>query len=271
MEGRVGERSNVQYPSCIVQRFLAALGISLAISVSAGAAEIRVYSGGAPQAALKVLAPEFERSTGHRLAFTYAVVGQIRKRLEAGEKADVILLPVPLMNSLEKAGALRPDSRKALARVGIGVIVREGSPRPDISTADSVRKALLEARSIAYADPKLTPGGKHLAGMIGKLGIADAVGPKTVLKNAIDGGAALVASGEVELAMFLVSEVQSLKGITLVGLLPAELQNYVVYAGAVAADSVSEGPAQAFLKFLTDPASQAHWKAAGFEPLSGAN
>jgi molybdate transport system substrate-binding protein len=247
---------------------LAALGISLA--ASAGAAEIRVYSGGAPQVALKVLAPEFERATGHKLAFTYAVVGEIRKRLEAGEKADVILLPVPLLNALEKGGALRPDSRRALARVGIGVIVREGAPQPDISSADSVRKALLDARSIAYSDPKLTPGGKHLAGMIAKLGIAEVVGPKSILKNAIDGGAALVASGEVELGMFLVSEVQSMKGITVVGLLPTQLQNYVAYAGAVAAGSSLEEPAQAFLKFLTDPANQTHWKAAGFEPSSGA-
>lgn len=254
---------------CSIASLAPMLAASLAIPFSAKAADIRVYSGGAPQVAMKVLAPEFERTTGHKLAFTYAVVGQIRKRLEAGEKADVILLPVPLMNALEKSGAIRPDSRRMLPRVGIGVIVREGAPQPDISSAEGVRKALLDARSIAYADPKLTPGGKHLAGMIGKLGIAESVGPKTVFKNAIDGGAALVASGEVELGMFLVSEVQSMKGITLVGLLPSQLQNYVAYAGAVAAGSSSEEPAQVFLKFLTDPANQAHWKAAGFEPLGG--
>jgi len=246
-----------------------ALVLAAWLAFPAKAAEIRVYSGGAPQVALKVLAPEFERATGHKLAFTYAVVGAIQKRLEQGEKADVILLPAPLMNALEKGGVIRPDTRTILPRVGIGVIVREGARQPDISSADGVRKALLDARSVVHSDPKSTPGGKHLASMMGKLGIAEAVGPKTVFKNAIDGGAALVASGEVELGMFLVSEVQSMKGITLVGLLPGQLQNYVAYVGAVAAGSSSEEPAQAFLKFLIDPANQALWKTAGFEPPGG--
>ena len=245
----------------------AMLGAMMAISVSANAAEIRVYSGGAPQVAMKVLAPEFERATGHKLAFTYAVVGEIRKRLAGGERADVILLPAALMDSLGKAEILRPESRRLLARVGIGVIVREGAAQPDISNSDSVRKALVNSRSIVYADPKMTPGGKHLAGIVGKLGIADTVGPKTTWKNAIDGGAALVANGEVDIGMFLVSEVKAMKGVTLVGLLPPELQSYVVYAGAIAADTSTAEPSLAFLNFLSDPANQSHWKAAGFEPL----
>lgn len=249
---------------------IAMLGTLIAVSLSASAEEIRVYSGGAPQMALKVLAPEFERTTVHKLQFTYEVVGEIRKRLAAGEKADLILLPSPLMDSLEKAQALRPGSRTLLARVGIGVIVRQGVPAPDISTPEAVRKALLDARSIAYSDPKLTPGGKYLAGMMGKLGIAEAVDSKTTRKNAIDGGAALVANGDVELGMYLVSEVQSMRGVTIVGLLPAQLQNYVVYDSAVAVNSNAAEAALAFQKFLSDPANHANWKAAGFEPLSGA-
>jgi molybdate transport system substrate-binding protein len=243
------------------------LGTLIAISLSANATELRVYSGGAPQMALKVLAPQFERASGHRVSFTYGVVGDIRKRLGAGEKADVIMLPVPLMDSIEKAGGLHPESRTLLARVGIGVIVREGAARPSISGPDDVRKTLLEARSIAYPDPKLTPSGKHLAGVVGKLGIADALSSKTTLKNAIDGGVALVANGNVEIGMFLVSEITPVKGVTLVGLLPPALQSYVVYAGAIGADSSAAEAALAFLKFLSDPANQAHWKAAGFEPL----
>src|SRR4029077_13254626 len=90
----------------------------------------RVYSGGAPQETLKLLAPEFEKATGHRVAFTFAVVGAVQQRLEAGEKADVVLLPAPLIDALEKAGKIRPDSRSLLARVGIAVVVRADTPKP---------------------------------------------------------------------------------------------------------------------------------------------
>ena len=101
------------------------------------AAELRVYSGGAPQETLKLLAPEFEKATGHRVAFTFAVVGAIQQRLEAGEKADVVLLPAPLIDALDGAGGIRPDSRDLLARVGITVVVRAGAPKPDISTPEA--------------------------------------------------------------------------------------------------------------------------------------
>lgn len=268
MENRASRPRITSFSESAVSVLVALLAFG-AVAVSAAAAEVRVYSGGAPQVVLRVLAPDFERTTGHKLQFTYAVVGEIRKRLAAGEKADVILLPVPLMDSLDKGQVLRPESQMLLARVGISVIVREGAARPDISNPEAVRKALLNARSIAYSDPKLTPGGKYLAGMMSKLGIAEAVDTKTTRKNAIDGGSALVANGDVELGMYLLSEVQSIKGITVVGLLPAQLQNYVVYASALGANGDAADPARAFQNFLHDPANHTHWRAAGFEPLGG--
>jgi molybdate transport system substrate-binding protein len=246
-----------------------ALGALLVMSSLVHAAEIRVYSGGAPQAALKLFAKEFEESTGHTPRFTFGVVGDIRARLAAGEQADVVLLPAPMIDAIDKAGALRPGSSVVLARVGIGVVVREGTVRPDISGPDAVRKTLLDARSIAYPDPKVTPSGTHLTRVMVQLGIAEAVRSKTILRNAIDGGVALVGNGDVEIGMFLVSETLPVKGVTLVGLLPSELQSYVVYAGAVAADAVSPGLATAFIKFLADPSKREHWRAAGFEPLGG--
>ncbi|MGE5523217.1 MAG: molybdate ABC transporter substrate-binding protein [Rhodospirillaceae bacterium] len=264
MDNRVPDRGTSPLRAMSSRVSIAA---ALFMSTTIQAAEIRVYSGGAPQEALKVLAPEFERATGHRLAFTYGVVGEIRKRLGAREKADVILLPVPLMDSMEKANAVRPGSRILLSRVGIGVVVREGDATPDISTADALRNTLAGAGSIVYPDPDATPSGKHLAAVLGKLGIADRVKSNTTVRNAIDGGVALVASGSVQIGMFLVSKITPVKGVKLVGLLPSELQNYVVYAGSVAVDSPAAEPALAFLKFLTSAAAEPHWKAAGFEPL----
>ena len=238
-------------------------------TLSAGAAEIRVYSSGAPRVALKRFAPEFEQATGHRLALTFDGVAPLRQRLASGEKADVILLPAPLMAAMDQAGALRPKSRTALARVGIGVVVRRGAALPDISKPESVRSSLLGARSIAYSDPKLAPSGVHLERALAQLGIAEAVRSKTTLRTPFDGGVELIANGDVEMGMFLVSEILMAKGVTLAGLLPTELQSYLVFAGAVAVDSASHQPALAFLRFLSDPTRANHWRAAGFEPASG--
>lgn len=233
---------------------------------SASAVEIRVYSGGAPRAALTLFAPEFEQATGHKLAFTFDGVSGIRQRLASGELADVILLPAPMIDAMDRAAALHPPSRTVLARSAIGVVVRQGAAMPDISTPGAVRKTLLDARSIAYSDPKLAPSGVHLGRVLADLGIAEAVQQKTTLRTPFDGGVALIATGNVEIGMFLVSEIRSVEGVRLVGLLPAELQSYVVYEGAVAASSASPEPALAFVRFLADRAKRHHWEAAGFEP-----
>ncbi|HYS85029.1 MAG TPA: substrate-binding domain-containing protein [Bradyrhizobium sp.] len=231
--------------------------------------DIRVYSSGAPRTALKLFAPEFEQATGHKLAFTFDGVSAIRQRLASGEKTDVMLLPAPMIAAMDQAAALRRDSRTALARVGIGVVVRQGAAVPDISKPDAVRKALVDARSIAYSDPKLAPSGIHLERVLAQLGIADAVRSKTTLRTPFDGGVALIANGDVEIGMFLVSEIRMVEGVRLVGLLPSELQSYLVFAGAVAVDSASPEPALAFLRFLSNPAKRDHWNAAGFEPAGG--
>ena len=151
----------------------AAVLAMLAMTVSAGGAELRIYSGGAPQDTLKVLAPLYERQSGHKLQFTYAIVGAIQQRLLAGEQADVVLLPQPLLEPLEKAGKLKPGSRSTLTRVGIAVVIRDGAPKPDVSTSEKLRNVLTNARSITHADPVSTPGGRHIAAMLKAWGITE--------------------------------------------------------------------------------------------------
>ena len=227
--------------------------------------EIRVFSGGAPRLALQPLAAQFGRATGNTLAFTFDGVAAIRQRLAAGEKTDVVLLPAPMLEAM--GTALLAGSRTLLARSPIGVAVRRGATEPDLSTPDALRKTLLDARSVAYSDPKLAPSGIHLAKVIANLGIAEALLAKTVLRTPFDGGVGLVASGEVQIGLYLVAEIQAADGVALAGLLPAELQSYVIYGGAVAARSPAQDAAIAFLKFLGDPAARDHWQAAGFESV----
>jgi molybdate transport system substrate-binding protein len=242
-----------------------------ALSTASASAELRVYSGGAPQDTLKLLAPDFERTTGHRAAFTFAVVGDIRERLQAGEQADVVLLPVPLIDALDKAGKIRPGSRVLLARVGIAVVIHEGAPKPDIATPDALRATLAQARSITHADPQATPGGRHIAALLAQWGITDAPQRKISPKSAISGGAELIAKGEIDIGLYLLSEVLSTKGVTVAGMLPADLQNYIVYAGAVLADSPAPEAAAAFIRFVADPSRQAQWQATGFESIAKGN
>src|SRR5262249_42280209 len=242
----------------------------LSATTWASADEIRVLSGGGPQVALRAVIPEFEGATGHRVRPTFAHVSVIQQKLIAGEKADLILLPVPLIAAIEKSLALRSEGRIVFARVGIAIIVRKGTALPDISTPNAVRKMLLDARSIELPPPN-GPAGSHLARMIEQLGIADAVRSKLVIKAAIEGGAKLVADGKVEVAMQLLSEVQSANDITVVGLLPPDLQNFVVYGTAIPAYNDKPEPALAFVKFLSEPNKKDFWKAAGFELMRSAN
>ena len=146
--------------------------------------------------------------------------------------------------------------------------MREGAPRPDITTVDALRKTLLDARSIAHPDP----GGGGFAGaqinqMIVRLGIADDVKPKVKLMFAIAGGVSSVAKGDAELGLFNISEILPVKGVTLVGPLPAELQSYITFSGAIHSGSDAPEAASAYLRWLSAPDAQEAWKNGGFEPL----
>lgn len=232
----------------------------------ASAAEIRIMSGGAPQEALAVLTPEFEKQTGHTVKYTFAVVTALRQKLDAGEKTDMVLMPVQIIDTYVKSGRMLADGRAALGQVGITVIVKQGAALPDISTPASFTKTLLDARSVVYSTPTATPSGAHMAKVIEQLGIADAMQNKVVYRPALNGGVDLVAKSEVEIGIYPTSEVAHVKGITLVGPLPPALQLNTTYAAAISADNAAPEPALAFIKFLSDPSNRKHWKAAGFDP-----
>jgi molybdate transport system substrate-binding protein len=239
------------------------------ISGSTGlAADIHVMSGGAPKEVLAVLTPEFEKHTGHKVHFTYIVISAIQQKLAAGEKPDMVLMPAPALEAQVKAGVMREAPRPNLGIVRIGLVVREGAARPDISTLDGFKKAMLAAKSVVHANPAATPSGAHLAKVWEQLGIADAVKAKAIHRNALDGGVAAITKGEAELGLYPVSEIIHEKGVTLVGLIPAEVQLNTVYAAGVLAANAAPEPALSFVKILTDPSNAKHWKDGGFEPAA---
>jgi molybdate transport system substrate-binding protein len=240
------------------------LAASLLGSTFATADEIRVMSGGAPKELFAVLTPKFEQQTGHKVKFDYVLIPALREKIAAGEKADVLVMPVPILDGFAKDGKVRADARASFGTVAISVIVKEGAAKPDISTVDKFREALLAARSIVHATPGKTPSGIHMGKVLEQLGITDAIAKKVVHKPALEGGAELVANGQAEIGIYPASEVVEVKGVTIVGPLPPGIDLTILYGGA--AMTGTSAAAADFVKFMAAPENRAAWKHAGFEP-----
>jgi molybdate transport system substrate-binding protein len=246
---------------------LVAVLFAFVFATQAGAVELRVLTAGAMQEVEREAAAEFTRATGHTLVITPGTVGQVQQRLNAGEAADVIVLSAPALATLRDAGGLKPGSDIVLARIGIGVGARAGTPKPDISTPEAFRAALLAARSVVHMDPATgASSGIATAKLFETLGIAAAMKPKTILQTA-GYTADRVASGEAELAIQNMSEIIPVKGVVLVGPLPPALQTYTTYAAGISARSAHPEAAKAFLEHLARAETQTHWLAAGIEPV----
>ncbi len=244
----------------------AALAIGAAASATpAAAAEVRVLSAGAMKEVVLAVIPEFEKQTGHKVSFANDTVGALRRRIEGGEGFDVAVLTPAAVDDLAKKGKIAAGGRVNLAQVGVGVMVKAGAPAPDISTVEAFKRALLDAKSVAYIDPASGgSSGIYFAGLLDKLGLAEQVKAKAKLKQ---GGyvADLIVSGEAELGVHQISEIVPVKGVTLVGPLPAQIQNITVYAAGAGAAAQDREAANALIKMLAGPAAEAVLKAKGME------
>jgi molybdate transport system substrate-binding protein len=229
------------------------------------AAELKVLSGGAVRSIVTEMAEAFRQETGNTIQFTFAPVGELRKKLSEGERADVVILSDTAIDQLMAEGVAAKGTRTDIARTGIGVAVREGAPRPDISTPEAFKQTLLAAKSLVYVDPaRGATSGVHFAGVLERLGIADAVKGKTTL---VPGGyaAEVVAKGEAELCVHQISEILPVKGVTLVGPLPRELQKITTYSAAVGARTDAPEAARAFTAFMARPTFKPKLAAAGLD------
>jgi molybdate transport system substrate-binding protein len=247
------------------------LGVAMVLMAAgaprgAAAAEIKVLTAGAFKQVLLVLVPDFEKQTGHKVILENDTVGALTKRIEGGEAFDLAVLTPAAVNDLSTKGKFVAGSRTNLGRVGVGVVVKEGAPKPDISSVDAFKKTLLAAKSVAYIDPAAGgSSGIYVAGLLDKLGVAADVKPKAKL---IPGGAVAehIARGEAEIGIHQISEILPVKGITLVGPLPADIQNYTVYAAGLGANGKEGEAAKALLKTLSGPAAADVLKSKGMEP-----
>ena len=238
---------------------------SFVAAVTANAAEMKILTAGAMKAVVLELVPAFEKETGHKAVVDNDTAGGLARRIEGGEAFDLAIITPGVINDLAGKGKIVAGSRVNVARVGVGVMVKEGAPTPDVGNVEAFKRALIAARTVAYIDPASGgSSGIYLTGLFDKLGLAAEIKPKAKLKQ---GGyvADLIASGEAELGLHQISEILPVKGVKLVGPLPAEIQNYTTYAAAVGKDAKQPEAATAMLKLLAGSAAEPVLKARGME------
>jgi len=251
-----------------------ALGLLSAalLASAASAAEVRVMISGGMTAAYKALVPEFERATGHKVLTAYGpsmgtTTNAIPVRLERGEPADVLIMVGYALGDLVKKGKVAADSTVDLVRSPIGVAVKSGAPKPDISSAEAVKRALLAAKTIAYSD---SASGVYVSTeMFAKLGILDAMKDKARKIPATPVGE-IVAHGDAELGFQQISELKPVEGIDIIGPLPADLQQITIFSAGVATVSKEPEAGKALIKFLASPGARAELIKSGMDPIAGA-
>jgi molybdate transport system substrate-binding protein len=251
-----------------------ALGIAgiLLLAVGANAAEVRVMISNGPAAAYKELVPEFERATGNKVVTAYGpsmgtTVNAIPIRLERGEPADVLIMVGYALDDLAKQGKVVAGSSVDLVKSPIGIAVKSGTSKPDISSVDALKRALLAAKSIAYSD---SASGVYISTeMFQKLGIADEMKDKAKKIPATPVGE-IVAHGDAELGFQQISELKPVAGIEIVGQLPPELQKITVFSAGIASVSKEPEAGKALIKFLASPAAAAAIVKSGMEPIATA-
>jgi len=242
--------------------------VLLGALTTASAADIKVLNANALTIAMKELAADFAKETGNQVSFVGVSPGIVDQRIKAGEVYDLVINATASVEAFEKEGRWRAGTRRPLARVGIGVAVREGV-KVDLSTVESTRKALLDAKTITHS----APGGAGLSAInaqkvLANLGLTEAVKAKTRLSpgNLAD-GQALIANGEIDIGLFNVSEIPRAPGVVRAGPVPAEVQVYINYDSAIPVTNSTPDAALALLKYFHRPASRPVWDKAGLEVI----
>src|SRR4029450_3958849 len=248
-----------------LRAFLLIAALSLPVQASS-AGEVKVLTAGAFKQVVVALLPDFEKQTGTKVIVDNDTAGGLQKRIEGGEAFDVAVITPAIVDDLAGKGKIAAGTRANLATVGIGVVVKDGAPKPDVSTVEAFKNALLAAKTVAYIDPASGgSSGIYVDKLLERLNIADQVRPKAKLKK---GGyvADLIVSGEAELGVHQISEIVPVKGAVLVGPLPKEIQNTTTYAAGLSASPQNKEAAQALIKIFSGPEAAAVLKSKGMDP-----
>ena len=244
--------------------------VALALAAHTGAmeaAELKVLTTPALTEVWHELAPKFE-ATGHKLTIVYAPSGAIAKRVSDGEAADLLVSTPAGIDGLIRAGKVTDGTNTPLASSGMGVAVLKGAPKPDISTPEAFKRALLAAKAVAYTDPASGgASGAHMAKVLERLGIASEVNAKAKLGRGIP-VATFVVKGEADIAIQQLPELLHVEGAEVVGPLPGDLQNVTTFAAGIPAASTQAEAAKALIRFLQTPESAAVIKKHGLDPVS---
>jgi molybdate transport system substrate-binding protein len=237
--------------------------LAMALATPLQAAELKVIAGGSMTVLLTKLAPPFEKATGHKLSFHFDSTPNIITRVNSGTPFDMVVVPVDVFKDATAKAHFASEPIIDIARVGYGVAIRAGAPKPDISTADALKKTLLAAQSIASVPA--SAAGAYVTKVFERLGIADEMNAKTKVQTGPPQIAPAVAKGDAELGVFL-TNVLIAPGVELAGPFPAELQQELVFTSAIAADTKEAEAASAFIDYLKSPAATATIKAGGMTP-----
>jgi molybdate transport system substrate-binding protein len=250
-------------------RTISITAVLVSLAGMAAAADIRVLSVGAVQNAVRPLAADFSKDTGHKIVFTVGSPAVVVQKLKDGEIFDAVIVSEPAMDRLDKEGIVNPESRVRLATTGIGVAVRAGAPAPNLATPDAFKQALLAAKSVVYGDPTLpNQSGEKAEQILAKAGILEALKPKLRIVPGQAESQDLIANGEVEMGLYNLSEIPESRGLKIAGPVPAPLQLATTYEGALMSDGSVPQAAREFIRFLSDPDARAKWLAARLEPLA---
>jgi molybdate transport system substrate-binding protein len=252
----------------LIGRIAAIATILFAQVTLAAAAELKVYSTIGVQGAVEKLVPQFEKASGHKLAITWGTAAMLVKRIEGGEAADVVILTRGGIDALAKEGKVMPGTEVTLASSGIAVAVKAGAPKPNISTPEALKQALLNAKFIAYSDPAAGgASGVYFAKLLERMGIADQMKAKTKYPPPGGNSASLLITGEAELAIQQTPEVMYVAGAEVIGQLPGDLNNVTVFAAGIGVDSKNTNAAKALISMLHSPEAAAVFRAKGLDPI----
>jgi molybdate transport system substrate-binding protein len=246
-------------------RILIGAIVTVLVSNTVHAAELRVVSGNGARSAIQELVRQFEQQSGHKVALHFEVNAALQRKIEAGEAFDVAVLNPPVLDALIKAGKVVADTRADIGRAGLGVAVRSGAPKPDIGSVEAFKRALLATKAVAF--PGEGASGRYFVSVVERLGIAAEMKDK-LKPMAAEDTVEVVARGEADMVVVVSTRITGVEGVERVGPIPAELQTVIGFAAGVSTAAKEPEAGKALVRFLSAPAAAATLRAKGVEPAN---